>query len=64
MIVTRCPVTLSNSSKIKTHQGSSLFPEDFLISRRLSIGKAPEWLAPFWEASEAEEHRNQIIDIP
>ncbi|QQS49340.1 MAG: DUF5615 family PIN-like protein [Acidobacteriota bacterium] len=43
------------------NQGS---PGIFIISRRLSIGKAAEWLALFWEASEAEEHRNQIIDIP
>jgi Domain of unknown function (DUF5615) len=39
-------------------------PGIFIVSRRLSISKAAEWLVLFWEASEAEEHRNQIIDIP
>ena len=31
----------------------------FIVSRRLSIGKAL-----YWEASEAEEYKNQIIDLP
>jgi hypothetical protein len=39
-------------------------PGVFIVSRRLSIGKAAEWLALYWEASEAEEYTNQIIDIP
>ena len=39
-------------------------PGVFVVSRKLPIGKAAEWLVLFWEASEAEEHRNQIIDIP
>ena len=43
------------------HQNS---PGVFIISRKLSIGKAAEWLLLYWTASEAEEHQNQIIDIP
>jgi hypothetical protein len=39
-------------------------PGVFIVSRKLSIGKAAEWLALYWGASEAEEHQNQIIDIP
>lgn len=39
-------------------------PGIFIISRWLSIGKAAEWLTLYWEASEAEEYRNQIIYIP
>ena len=39
-------------------------PGIFIVSRKLSIGRAAEWLALYWEASEAEECRNQIIDIP
>jgi len=43
------------------HQDS---PGIFIVSRKLSIGKAAEWLVLYWEASEAEEYQNQIIDIP
>ena len=43
------------------HQDS---PGIFIVSRRLSIGKAAEWLALYWEASEAEEYKNQIISVP
>lgn len=39
-------------------------PGVFIISRKLSIGKAAEWLLLYWVASAAEEHQNQIIDIP
>ena len=39
-------------------------PGIFIVSRKLSIGKAAEWLALYWEASEAEEYKNQIIDLP
>jgi len=39
-------------------------PGIFIVSRKLSIGKASEWLVLFWEASEAEEHQNQIINLP
>lgn len=39
-------------------------PGVLIVSRRLSIGKAAEWLVLYWAASEAEEHKNQIIDIP
>jgi uncharacterized protein DUF5615 len=43
------------------HQDS---PGVFIVSRKLPIGKATDWLVLYWEASEAEEYRNQIIDIP
>jgi len=43
------------------HQDS---PGIFIVSRRLSIGKAAEWLALYWEASEAEEYKNQIVSVP
>lgn len=43
------------------HQDS---PGVFIISRKLSIGKAAEWLVLYWEASEADEYQNQIIGIP
>lgn len=39
-------------------------PGVFIVSRKLSIGKAAEWLLLYWVASAAEEHQNQIIDIP
>lgn len=39
-------------------------PGVFIVSRKLAIGKAAEWLLLYWVASEAEEHQNQIIDIP
>lgn len=39
-------------------------PGVFIISRKLPIGKAAEWLLLYWVASAAEEHQNQIIDIP
>lgn len=39
-------------------------PGIFIVSRRLSIGKAADWLALYWDASEAEEHKNQIIFLP
>jgi hypothetical protein len=45
---------------IKQHDS----PGVFIISRKLSIGKAAEWLLLYWVASAAEEHQNQIIDIP
>jgi hypothetical protein len=43
------------------HQDS---PGVFIVSRRVPVGKAAEWLVLYWEASEAEEYQNQIIDIP
>lgn len=43
------------------HQNS---PGVFIVSRKLPIGKAAEWLVAYWAASEAEEYQNQIIDIP
>lgn len=39
-------------------------PGVFIVSRRLAIGKAAEWRLLYWAASAAEEHLNQIIDIP
>lgn len=39
-------------------------PGVFIVSRKLSIGKAAEWLVLYWASSEAEEYHNQIIDIP
>ena len=43
------------------HQDS---PRVFIVSRKLAVRKAAEWLVLFWEVSEAEEHLNQIVDIP
>jgi len=45
---------------IKDHDS----PGIFIVSRKLSIGKAAEWLVLYWETSEAEEYQNQIIDLP
>ena len=39
-------------------------PGVFIISRKLPIGQAAEWLVLHWATSEAEEYQNQIIDIP
>jgi len=39
-------------------------PGVFIVSRKLAISKAAEWLLLYWVASAAEEHQNQIIDIP
>jgi hypothetical protein len=39
-------------------------PGVFIVSRKLPVGKAAEWLVLYWEASDAAEYRNQIIDIP
>jgi hypothetical protein len=39
-------------------------PGVFIISRKLPVGKAAEWLLLYWVASTAEEYQNQIIDIP
>jgi hypothetical protein len=43
------------------HQDS---PGVFIVSQKLPVGKAAEWLVLYWEASEAEEYLNQIIAIP
>jgi hypothetical protein len=45
---------------IKDHHS----PGIFIVSRKLPIGRATEWLVLYWEASEAEEYRDQIIDLP
>lgn len=39
-------------------------PGIFIVSRKLPIGKAAQWLVLYWEASEAEEYQNQIISLP
>ncbi len=39
-------------------------PGVFIVSRKLPISKAAEWLILYWAASEAGEYQNQIIDIP
>lgn len=39
-------------------------PGVFIVSRRVSIGAAAEWLVLYWATCEAEEFTNQIIDIP
>ena len=39
-------------------------PGVILISRKLSIGKAAEWLYLLWAASEAEEYTNVIYRLP
>ena len=39
-------------------------PGLIIVSRRLSIGRAAEYLQLLWAASEAEEYRNIIYDLP
>ncbi len=39
-------------------------PGVFIVSRKLSIGEAADWLLLIWEASEAEEYVNTIHHIP
>lgn len=39
-------------------------PGIFIVSGKLPAGKSAEWLVLYWEASEAEEYQNQIIDLP
>ena len=39
-------------------------PGVFIVSRKLPIGKAAEWLVLYWEACDMEEFENQILDIP
>jgi predicted nuclease of predicted toxin-antitoxin system len=39
-------------------------PGVLLVSRRLAIGKAAEWLYLLWAASEAEEYVNVIYRLP
>ena len=39
-------------------------PGVFLISPKLSIGEAADWLHLIWEASDAEEYVNSIRRIP
>ena len=39
-------------------------PGVIIISRRLAIGRAAEWLHLLWSASEAEEYVNSIYSLP
>lgn len=39
-------------------------PGVFIVSRKLTIAQAAEWLVLYWVASEAEEHTDSIIHIP
>lgn len=39
-------------------------PGLFIVSRKLSIGQAAEWLHLFWSVTQAEEHINQITYLP
>lgn len=39
-------------------------PGVFILSTRLTIGAAADWLHLFWETTEAEEHINTITYIP
>jgi hypothetical protein len=42
-------------------QGS---PGVIIVSRKLTIGKAAEWLQLVWAASEAEEYVNSLYSLP
>lgn len=62
MLVTHDRHTMpSHFSEFIKHHDS---PGIFIVSRRISIGRAAEWLVLYWETSDAEEYRNQIIFIP
>lgn len=39
-------------------------PGVILISRRISVGRAAEWLYLLWAASEMDEYENIIYDLP
>ena len=39
-------------------------PGVFILSTKLPIGEAADWLYLFWETTEAEEHINTITYIP
>lgn len=39
-------------------------PGVILISRRMSVGRAAEWLHLLWAASEMKEYENVIYDLP
>ncbi len=39
-------------------------PGVFIVSRKLTIAQAAEWLILFWSATEAEEHLNLLTYIP
>lgn len=45
---------------IATHTSPGLI----IVSRKLPVGKAAEWLHLLWEASEAEEYVNSIYPLP
>jgi hypothetical protein len=39
-------------------------PGVFIVSRKLTIARAAEWLILYWAASDAEEHINMLTYIP
>jgi hypothetical protein len=39
-------------------------PGLIIVSRKLPVGKAAEWLHLLWAASEAEEYVNSIYSLP
>ncbi len=39
-------------------------PGVIIVSRRLAIGRAAEWLHLLWEASDAKEYENLVYSIP
>lgn len=39
-------------------------PGLIIVSRKLPIGKAAEWLHLLWEESEAEEYTNSLYSLP
>ncbi len=43
---------------------SQTSPGVFIVSRKLTIAQAAEWLILFWAASEAEEQINLLTHIP
>ena len=50
------------------HFGNFISKQDspglFVVSQKLSIGDAAQWLYTFWATSEAEEHINLVTYIP
>ena len=39
-------------------------PGLLIVSRKLPVGRAAEWLHLLWEASEAEEYVNSLYSLP
>jgi hypothetical protein len=40
------------------------YPGVIIVSRKLTIATAAEWLHLLWEASEAEEYLNSLYSLP